>query len=117
VQFVPLTAVRHRSVPLALFNSVADNLIRNALAKQRGEPGIRVRVSLEEDAVRVCDTGSAVPAHIARDLTRAPVASAAGLGIGLYQAARQAEASGYRLVLEKNENGAVCFALQLVRSG
>ena len=32
-------------------------------------------------------------------------------GIGLYQAARQAEASGYRLVLERNEDGEVCFAL------
>jgi hypothetical protein len=42
---------------------------------------------------------------------RAPVASASGLGIGLYQAARQAEALGYQLLLEKNADGDVVFAL------
>jgi hypothetical protein len=52
-----------------------------------------------------------VPPDVARELLRAPIASARGLGIGLYQAARQAQAGGYRLVLEKNEDGAVCFAL------
>jgi hypothetical protein len=34
-----------------------------------------------------------------------------GLGIGLYQAARQADASGYQLALESNVDGDVCFAL------
>ena len=34
-----------------------------------------------------------------------------GLGIGLYQAARQAEAGGYRLALESNRDGEVCFTL------
>jgi hypothetical protein len=29
----------------------------------------------------------------------------------LYQAARQAEAAGYRLALESNREGEVCFAL------
>jgi hypothetical protein len=42
---------------------------------------------------------------------RAPVSSRGGLGIGLYQAARQAEAAGYRLSLESNRDGDVCFAL------
>jgi signal transduction histidine kinase len=42
---------------------------------------------------------------------RAPVSSRGGLGIGLYQAARQAEAGGYRLALESNRDGEVCFAL------
>ena len=101
-------------VPRSLFDSVADNLIRNALAKRAAEPGLRVRASLEDGArvtLRVCDTGSAVPPDKAETLMRAPVASPAGLGIGLYQAARQAETQGYRLVLEKNEDGNVCFAL------
>jgi hypothetical protein len=52
-----------------------------------------------------------VPAGTSDALMRAPVASNSGLGIGLYQAARQAEALGYRLVLEKNEDGDVRFAL------
>jgi len=40
------------------------------------------------------------------------VPSAGGLGIGLYQAARQAEAAGFRLALELNRDGEVCFALR-----
>jgi len=40
------------------------------------------------------------------------VPSSSGLGIGLYQAARQAEAAGFRLALEKNHDGEVCFALR-----
>jgi signal transduction histidine kinase len=92
---------------------VADNLIRNALAKRVVEPGVRVRVALRADGLSVCDTGKAIPEHVARALMRAPIASAAGLGIGLYQAARQAEAIGYRLALEKNSDGEVCLGLRL----
>jgi len=44
-------------------------------------------------------------------LMRGPVASRGGLGIGLYQAARQAEAAGYALALETNRDGNVCFVL------
>jgi signal transduction histidine kinase len=101
-------------LPRSLFASVADNLIRNALAKRDGESGTRVRVTLEcggRVALRVCDTGSAVPDAVAANLLRTPIASSRGLGIGLYQAARQAESSGYRLALESNRDGEVCFAL------
>ena len=48
---------------------------------------------------------------MAPTLLRAPVVSGAGLGIGLYQAARQAEASGYLLELTENRDGGVCFTL------
>jgi signal transduction histidine kinase len=101
-------------LPRSLFDSVADNLIRHALAKREDDDGLRVRVMLEcgpHLALRVCDNGSAVPAEIASSLLRAPVSSRSGLGIGLYQAARQAEAGGYRLALESNRDGEVCFAL------
>ena len=101
-------------LPRSLFDSVADNLIRNALAKRAGQPSIRVRVSLEcgeRTALRVCDTGTAVPEALVASLMRAPVNSRDGLGIGLYQAARQAESGGYRLELETNVDGEVCFAL------
>jgi sensor histidine kinase regulating citrate/malate metabolism len=57
------------------------------------------------------DSGNAVPAEVAKGLLREPVASRGGLGIGLYQAARQAEAAGYALALESNRDGRVCFAL------
>ena len=48
---------------------------------------------------------------LAPDVLRAPVSSRAGLGIGLYQAARLAESSGYALTLESNRDGEVCFVL------
>ena len=111
VEFAPALLPPSARLPRALFDSVADNLIRNALAKRRDEPQISVRVSMDEEGLRVCDTGSAVPPQVVAGLLRGPVASTNGLGIGLYQAARQAEASGYRLVLEKNADGEVCFAL------
>jgi signal transduction histidine kinase len=112
VEFVPGRLAADARVPRSLFDSVADNLIRNALAKRAEEPGIRVRVSLEADVLRVCDSGSAVPPEVAAGLMRSPMRSTGGLGIGLYQAARQAEASGYRLMLENNRDGEVCFALR-----
>jgi sensor histidine kinase regulating citrate/malate metabolism len=88
--------------------------MRNALAKRAADERVRVRVSLdcgERIALRVCDSGAAVPPELAATLLRAPVSSRNGLGIGLYQAARLAESSGYRLELEENRDGEVCFAL------
>ncbi len=110
VEFEARNLPQDARLPRSLFDSVADNLIRNALAKRAA----RVHVSLDWDssiALRVRDSGSAVPREIESALMRAPVESASGLGIGLYQAARQAESSGYRLVLETNRDGDVCFAL------
>jgi hypothetical protein len=57
-----------------------------------------------------------VPEAIAASLLRAPVQSENGLGIGLYQAARQAAAVGYALRLESNRDGEVCFALRRARA-
>jgi hypothetical protein len=93
-------------LPRSLFDNAADNLIRNALAKRAAQKDVAVRVALEfgEDV-------SAVPSGIESTLLRAPVSSPGGLGIGLYQAARLAEANGYRLILEANRDGEVCFAL------
>jgi len=111
VEFSAAKVAADARLPRSLFDSVADNLIRNALAKRAAEPGLRVRVSLDGASLRVCDSGSAVPDAVADALLRAPISSSSGLGIGLYQAGRQAEASGYRLVLETNRDGEVCFAL------
>jgi signal transduction histidine kinase len=104
------------AVPRPLFDSVADNLLQNALAKRAAQPGVAVSARL--DAVdgacelRVCDSGGAVGEDMAAALLRAPVRSDSGLGIGLYQAARQARASGYELRLVANRDGEVCFALR-----
>ena len=110
VRFEPGEPPGGLRLPRVLFDSVADNLIRNALAK-----GAAVRVALEcgeQVTLSVCDAGAAVPEEIAAQLLRGPVSSRSGLGIGLYQAARQAEAAGFRLRLESNRDGAVCFVLE-----
>lgn len=103
-------------VPKALFDSVADNLLQNAIAKRAGGQAIRIRVTIlcgtEAPQLRVCDSGRAVPPEVTGDLLRAPVRSGEGLGIGLYQAARHAEASGYALTLVENRDGEVCFRLR-----
>jgi signal transduction histidine kinase len=114
VEFEPINSKPGIRLPRSLFDSIADNLIRNALAKRADDDGVRVRVLLDCNdrvALRVCDSGSAIPAEVAASLLRTPVSSRSGLGIGLYQAARQAESSGYRLELETNRDGEVCFAL------
>jgi signal transduction histidine kinase len=61
--------------------------------------------------LKVSDSGAAVPPGVEPTLLRAPITSRTGLGIGLYQAARLAESKGYRLLLESNDDGNVCFAL------
>ncbi len=101
-------------LPAELFDSVADNLLQNALRKRTAETDVRVRVEFAPGPagyLRVCDSGAAMPAETATRLFEAPVASHNGLGIGLYQAARQAERLGYRLRLLVNEPGRVCFEL------
>lgn len=114
VEFDSASPSADSRLPRSLFDSVADNLLRNAIAKRAHEPALRVRVSLEAGTnllLRVCDTGGAIAPELASSLLRAPVASPTGLGIGLYQAARQAETAGYRLAIESNVDGRVCFAL------
>jgi len=101
-------------LPVELFDSVVDNFLQNALAKRRSHPGIRIRATLSWDAgcaLSVCDSGDPLSDQIARQLFGAPVPSVQGLGVGLYQSARQATAGGYRLALASNIKGKVCFAL------
>jgi len=102
-------------VPGELFDSVADNLLQNALKKRAAQPGILIRVSFLSGPKRtftVCDTGMPMSSETANKLFDAPVASSTGLGIGLYQAARQAEQLGYQLHVAHNEVGRVCFELR-----
>lgn len=105
-------------LPRALFDSVLDNLLQNALRKRQEQSDVSVRVTFDADqegpVLQVCDSGAAVPRDVARRLLHEPISSQAGLGIGLYQAARQAEQSGYRLDLAENAEGKVCFRLRKV---
>jgi signal transduction histidine kinase len=100
-------------IPVELFDSVADNLLQNALKKRASQKGILIRVRFSAGrCLTVCDTGQPVSREAASRLLSAPVASSTGYGIGLYQAARQAEALGYQLRLVANEVGRVCFELR-----
>ncbi|MBI1966245.1 MAG: HAMP domain-containing histidine kinase, partial [Betaproteobacteria bacterium] len=98
-------------LPAELFDSVADNLIENALNKPGG---LQVRVTFSAargGTLTVCDDGAVIAKDMADQLFEAPVPSQTGLGVGLYQSAQQADRFGYRLALAANEPGMVCFVL------
>ena len=101
-------------IPGDLFDSVSDNLLQNALAKRKGQPGLVIRAEFSCEGggrLMVCDDGAPLDQTLAEQLLAAPVKSERGLGIGLYQAARQARLTGYRLSLISNQTGRVCFEL------
>jgi signal transduction histidine kinase len=115
IRFLPSELDRDRPIPKGLFDSVADNLLANAIQKRSQRPGLVITASLDmQDGVElsVCDDGAAVHAAVLRDVLRAPVPSDSGLGIGLFQAAQQAQAQGYTLELDGNRDGEVCFVLK-----
>lgn len=101
-------------LPAELFDSIADNLIENALAKAADNASLQVRVTFSValgGTLTVCDTGAAIPKGIVEQLFEATIPSHTGLGVGLFQASRQAAQAGYRLALAANEPGMVCFVL------
>ena len=99
-------------VPVDLFDSVAENLLNNAL-KKPSVKNVDLRLSSSQDIVvlSVCDDGDVLPAEIEKNLFAQPVASGSGMGIGLYQASIMAHAFNYELELSQNERGRVCFNL------
>jgi signal transduction histidine kinase len=108
------------SVPAELFDSVAANLIENAIRKRAQGGDLEVGVTFSPangGRLTVCDTGAPVADGIASQLFAAPVASNSGLGVGLYHAARHAAQLGYALTLAVNERGRVCFELARQSAG
>ncbi len=102
------------SLPQELFDSVLDNLLGNALRKRQEDKSVSISVRLACAApitLSVCDSGAAAPDAVASHLFDAPVGSEHGLGIGLYQAGKQAAQLGYTLRLASNREGEVCFSL------
>lgn len=115
VSFAAGGDIGEERIPATLFNSAAENLLENALAKRQETPGLQIGVEFataDAPFLKVCDDGAAVPAEVAESLFRAPVPSRAGLGIGLYQAARHAGFYGYELRIVSNRPGRVCFELR-----
>lgn len=117
ISFAPVVCAASARLPAALFDGVADNLLHNALQKRQSEGGLVVRMALAADAASlvVGDDGSALRDDLGGILLRMPVPSDNGLGIGLYHAARQAEAHGYELRLMSGVAGDVRFELRRAR--
>ena len=111
VRFESEVAPGALKIPAELFDSVASNLIENALKKNGGGPvAVTVRFTgASGGSLTVCDDGTPVPAAVVAKLFESAVPSQTGLGIGLYQAAKHAERLGYRLGLTCNEAGRVAF--------
>jgi sensor histidine kinase regulating citrate/malate metabolism len=101
-------------LPRELFDSAADNLIQNAINKRKQQESFAIAVSFscgDRAVLEVCDAGKAIASETARELLRGPVPSDSGLGIGLYQVARQAESLGFILALAHNADSRVSFVL------
>jgi C4-dicarboxylate-specific signal transduction histidine kinase len=72
-------------------------------------------LSIQDEAtLTISDDGSPIPSAAVESLFHAPVANSrgGGLGIGLYQAFKQARQAGYGLSLATNVAGDVRFELR-----
>ena len=106
------------SLPVGVFDTFLENCLDNALEKPGSDGHVKSKATLVVAAGR-CellfeDSGSAMPAEIARVLFREPVSAGEagrGLGIGLFQVGRLAALAGYRAELAGNEEGRVRFRL------
>jgi signal transduction histidine kinase len=115
MRFEAQIAAEAMEIPAAVFSSALENLLANAEEKRATDRNLAVSVTLnaaaETVSLSVCDSGTPVPADIAARVLQAPVPSANGLGIGLFQATRLARAAGFALELRENRPGRVCFVL------
>jgi len=103
-------------VPVDVFNTVTENLLENARAKRLFQPDLSITVTLQADNnnISLCarDSGSPVPEEVRANLFSEVVFSENGFGIGLYQSSQLAKRAGYKLLLESNNQGNVCFCLK-----
>jgi signal transduction histidine kinase len=104
------------NVPANVFDTVLENCLENARKKRDREPSIQITAELlssDSPILLVTDTGSAIAEHVRLELFKTPVNSIreAGLGIGLFQAYRNAADAGYELTLDCNLPGCVRFRL------
>ena len=109
-----MSTAAHVHLPGELFDSVADNLLQNALEKRKVERNLVIRVGFSCEGggcLTVCDDGSALGDDLANRILATPVQSDNGLGVGLYQAGRLARQAGCRLAMTSNQDGRVCFEL------
>ena len=102
-------------IPLEVFNTVTENLLENARSKRLIQPDLSISVTLQADNrsinLRVIDSGSPVSEETRAQLFNEVIFSESGFGIGLYQSSQLAKRAGYKLQLESNNTGNVCFCL------
>ncbi|MGD2054199.1 MAG: ATP-binding protein [Gammaproteobacteria bacterium] len=102
-------------IPVEVFNTVTENLLDNARSKRLVQPDLSITVILQADNnsidLRVMDNGSPVPDESVAQLFEEVLFSENGFGIGLYQSNQLARRAGYKLALEHNNQGNVCFRL------
>ncbi len=102
-------------IPVDVFNTVTENLLENARAKRQLQPELSITLSLQSDAdkvhLSVVDDGKPIPDETLSQLFNEVIFSENGFGIGLYQSSQIAKRAGYRLLLESNSQGNVCFSL------
>ena len=106
------------SIPLEVFNTVTENLLDNARSKRLMQPDLSITVALQADNtsvnLRVLDSGSPVTEETRAQLFNEVIFSESGFGIGLYQSSQLAKRAGYKLLLESNNQGNVCFRLSSI---
>jgi signal transduction histidine kinase len=116
VRFDALLSETAFAIPARMAHSVLENLVSNAETKRQIEPALNLHVGIEilDDHWRlsVADNGKPLPADVAERLFQGPIKSDAGLGIGLFQAARLAAEQDCRLTLADNQSGRVVFVLE-----
>lgn len=108
-------SIKNMNVNSDFMDSIADNLIQNALRKIKENNNLKITVYLSNEnnfTFEVIDNGKAMPATRAEQLFKRQVESEHGWGIGLYQANKQAEQLGYHLRLVTNKDGEVRFRLR-----
>lgn len=102
-------------IPLEVFNTVTENLLDNARSKRLMQSELSITVALQVDnnniMLRIIDSGSPVPEETRAQLFDEVIFSESGFGIGLYQSNQLAKRAGYKLQLESNNQGNVCFCL------
>jgi sensor histidine kinase regulating citrate/malate metabolism len=90
--------------------------LENIRTKRQVEPEVSATVTLysaqNSIILTVCDSGSQIPDELAQSIFKDPVKSDTGLGVGLFQIAKQATSNNYALLLTSNQNGHVCFELK-----
>ena len=103
-------------IPIDTYDSIIENLLENARSKRILDPNIEINVELvchnNHARLTVCDSGKAMPEHLASILFTMPLDSEDGFGIGLYQSQQQARHQNMELELYENIDGRVCFKLE-----